>query len=142
MDVAALHQAEHFARVAADLQGLAIELALEGVERGHDLGDRAVAVSGGVRRLGALRLRPDAGIGLLDHSLAEIDADQVVLKDVVVEHVFGGFAQIDDPLGERRRLDAVGHVLGVDRAGRVIIAADAADPAGDEMWRRADLCPS
>src|SRR5690606_20373641 len=39
----------------------------------------------------------------------------------------------DDPLGERRRLDAVRHVLSVDRADRVVVAADAADPAGDEV---------
>ena len=87
----------------------------------------------GVRRLGAGGELPDAGVGLLDHLLAEIDADQVVLVEVVVEHVLGGLAEVDDPLGDRRRLDAVGHVLGVDRAGRVIVAADAADPAGDEM---------
>ena len=133
MDVPALHQAEHLAGVAADLERLAVELALERVQRPHDVGDRAVAVGGGVRGLGALRLRPDAGVGLLDHPLAEVDPDQIVLEDVVVEHVFGGFAEVDDPLGERRRLDPVGHVLGVDRAGRMVVAADAADPAGDEM---------
>src|SRR6185437_16026319 len=42
-------------------------------------------------------------------------------------------AQVDDPLAQVRRTDAVGHVLAVDRAGRVIVTADAADPAGDEV---------
>ena len=51
----------------------------------------------------------------------------------MVEHVLGRFAEIDDPLGQRRRLDAVRHVLRVDRAGRVVVAADAADAAGDEV---------
>ena len=32
-----------------------------------------------------------------------------------------------------RRLDAEGHVLGVAGAGGVVVAADAADPAGDEV---------
>ena len=32
-----------------------------------------------------------------------------------------------------RRLDAEGHVLGVDGAGGVVVAADAADTAGDEV---------
>ena len=54
-----------------------------------------------------------AGIGLLDHPLAEVDADQIVLVEVVVEHVLGRLAEVDDPLGQRRRLDAEGHVLGV-----------------------------
>ena len=79
----------------------AIELAGERIQRPHDVGDGAVAVH--ARRWGAVYfgLVPDAGIGLLDHLLAEIDADQIVLEDVVVEHVFGGFAEIDDPLGQR-----------------------------------------
>src|SRR4029079_18404120 len=34
---------------------------------------------------------------------------------------------------ERRRLDAERHVLGVTSAGRVIVAADATNAAGDEM---------
>src|SRR5215472_6185917 len=32
-----------------------------------------------------------------------------------------------------RRADAIGHVLVVDRAGRVVVTADPADPAGDEV---------
>ena len=99
MDVAAFHQAEHLARVAADVQRLAVELAGERVERRHDVGDGAVAVLVGVRCRGLLGLLPDARVGLLDHLLAEVDADQVVLEDVVVEHVLGGFAEVDDPLG-------------------------------------------
>src|SRR5207302_6027424 len=41
--------------------------------------------------------------------------------------------QVDDPLGQVRRADPVGHVLVVDRAGGVVVAADPADPAGDEV---------
>jgi hypothetical protein len=51
----------------------------------------------------------------------------------MVEHILGRFAEIDDPFAERRRLDAEGHVLRIVGAGGVIIAADAADAAGDEM---------
>ena len=51
VDVAPLHQAEHLARVAADLQRLAVELALDRVERPHDVADGAVAVDR--RRCGA-----------------------------------------------------------------------------------------
>ena len=93
----------------------------------------AIAVIGGVRRRRALRLFPDARVRLLHHHLAEIDADEVVLENVVIEHVLGGFAEVDDPFRQRRRLHAVGHVLRVDGTGRVIVAADAADAARDEM---------
>ena len=80
-----------------------------------------------------LRLGPDAGIGLLHHLLAEVHAHQVVLEDVVVEHVLGGFAEIDDPFGHARRPDAERHVLRIGGAGGVVVAADAADAAGDEV---------
>ncbi len=51
----------------------------------------------------------------------------------MIEHVLGGLAQVDDPFGQVGRADAVGHVLGVDRTGGVIVAANTADAAGDEM---------
>ena len=133
VDVPALHQAEHLAGVAADLQRLAVEVTLERVERPHDVADRLVAVVVGVRGLGVVRPLQHARVGLLDHPLAEVHPDQVLLEDVVVEHVLGGLAEVDDPLAERRRVHAVGHVLVVDRAGRVVVAADPADPAGDEV---------
>ena len=44
VDVPALHQAEHLPGPAADLQGLAVELAGERVQRPHDVADGAVAV--------------------------------------------------------------------------------------------------
>ena len=128
-----LHQAEHLPGGAADLQRLAVELALQRVERAHDVADGAVAVVGGVRRLGVVGPLQHAGVGLADHLLAEVHPDQVLLEDVVVEHVLGGLAEVDDPLTEVRRPHAVGHVLVVDRAGGVVVAADAADPAGDEV---------
>ncbi len=133
MHVAALHQAEHLSRPPADLQRLPVELAGERVERPHDVGDGPVAVRVGVRRLGVLGLGQHARIGLGDHLLAVVHADQVLLEDVVVEHVFRGLAEVDEPLAEVRRLHAVGHVLRVDRAGAVVVAADAADAAGDEV---------
>ena len=134
MHVPAFHQAEHLARVAAHVQRFAIELALERIERAHDVGDGAIAVLG--RRAAPAccsALSQHAGVGLLDHLLAEIDADQVVLEDVVVEHVLGRFAEVDDPLGHGRRPDAEGHVLRVGGAGGMVVAADAADAAGDEV---------
>ena len=134
MDVPAFHQAEHLARQPAHLQRFAVERAGERIERPHDVGDRAVAVQ--VARAARRSSRPCAstlGIGLLDHLLAEVDADQVVLEDVVVEHVLGRFAEVDDPLGQRRRPDAERHVLRVGGAGGVVVAADAADAAGDEV---------
>ena len=139
--VAALHQAEHLPGVAADLQGLAVELALEGVERAHDVGDGAVAVLGRVRCLGAFGQLQDARVGLADHLLAVVDPDQVLLEDVVVEHVLRGLAEVDDPLGEVRRLHAVRHVLRVHRAGRVVVTADPADAAGDEVRVAGVLAP-
>ena len=92
-----------------------------------------VAVVGRVRRLGAVGQLQHARVGLRHHPLAEVHPDQVLLEDVVVEHVLRGLAQVDDPLTEVRRAHAVGHVLVVDRAGRVVVTADAADAAGDEV---------
>ena len=130
--VAAFHQAEHLPGGPGHLQGLPVEVALEGVERPHDVRDRAVAVHAGVGGLGVLRAGQHARVGLLDHGFAEVDEHQVVLEERVVEHVLGGFAEVDDVLRLRRGLDAVGHVLRVHRAGGVVVAADAADAAGDE----------
>ena len=133
VDVPPLHQAEHLPGAAADLQRLAVELAGERVQRPHDVADGPVAVVAGVRRLGAVGLLEHAGVGLGDHLLAVVHPDQVLLEDVVVEHVLGGLAEVDDPLAQVRRLHAVGHVLRVAGAGGVVVAADAADAAGDEV---------
>ena len=51
----------------------------------------------------------------------------------MVEHVLGSFAKIHDPFAKSRRANAEGHVLRIRRAGGVVIAADAADAAGDEV---------
>ena len=53
-----------------------------------------------VRRFGVVGVLQDAGIGLAHHPFAVVDADQVLLEDVVVEHVLGSFTEIDDPLAE------------------------------------------
>ncbi len=131
--VATLHQAEHLPGVSGDLQRLAVELAGERIERSHDVADRRVSVVRRVGSLGAVRLLQHAGICLGDHPLAEVHADKVLLEDVVVEHVLSGFAQVDDLLAECRRVDAVRHVLRVAGTRRVVVATNAADPAGDEM---------
>ena len=133
MHVPALHEAEHLSRPPADLQRLPVEVTGERVERPHDVGDRAIAVRAGLRSLGVLRLGEHTRIGLGDHLLAVVHADQVLLEDVVIEHVLGGFAEVDQPLAEMRRTYTVCHVLGVDRARAVIVTADAADTAGDEV---------
>ena len=133
MDVTTFHQAEHFASHAADLQSLDVEGAGERIERLHDVADGAVAMEFRVGSRGFFCFLPNAGIGFLDHFFAEIDADQIVLEDVVVEHVFGGFAEVDDPLGHRRRTNSECHVLRVGGAGCVVVAADAADAAGNEV---------
>jgi hypothetical protein len=84
-------------------------------------------------RFGVLGAFEDARIGLAHHLLAEVDSDQIVLKQVVVEHVLGRLAQVDDPLGHGRRLHAERHVLRIVGAGGVVVAADPADAAGDEV---------
>ena len=84
-------------------------------------------------RGGFLRFSPNAGIGFLHHLLAEVDAHQVVLEDVVIEHVLGGLAQVHDPLADGGRPHSERHVLRVVGAGGVIVAANAADAAGDEV---------
>lgn len=91
--VPAFHEAEHLSGVSADLQRLPVELAGERVERAHDVGDRAIAVHIGVRCHGIFCLgQHTGGVGLGDHLLAVVDADQILLKDVVVEHVFRSLA--------------------------------------------------
>src|ERR687889_143827 len=62
-----------------------------------------------------------ARVGRADQLLAEVNEHQVVLEDAVVKHVLGGLAQVDDPLGQGRRLYAVGHLLRVARTGRVVV---------------------
>ena len=51
----------------------------------------------------------------------------------MVEHVLRRLTQIDNPLTQRWWLDPVGHVLSIDRAGGVVVAAYAADAACDEV---------
>ena len=83
------------------------------------------------RRL--LGLREHARVGLLDHLLAEVHVRHAVVEDRVVEHVVGGLGQVERVVAELRRLDAVGHVLVQARAGGVVVTADPADPARDEV---------
>jgi hypothetical protein len=87
----------------------------------------------GVGSLGRLGQLQPARVGLANHLLAVVDEEQVILVDGVVEHELGGLAEVHDPLPQMRRLDPVGHVLRVHRADRVVVAADAADAAGDEV---------
>src|SRR6476620_9314890 len=124
---------QNVSRVPAHLQRLAVELATERVERPHDVADCLVSMGPGVRRLRPVGQLEDTGVGLADHPLAVVDPHQVLLEDVVVEHVLGSLAQVDDPLSERGRPDAVRHVLRVAGARRVVVTTDAADAAGDEV---------
>ena len=82
---------------------------------------------------GVFGFREHRRIRFLHHLFAKVHANQVVLEDVVVEHILGRLAQIDDPFRHGRRGNAERHVLRIGGAGGVIIAADSADPAGDEM---------
>ena len=141
MHVPPLHQAAHLAGQPPHLQRFLVHGPLEGVEGAHDVGDGAETVQLRMGRRGLLRLRQQRGVGLLHHLLAEVDEHQVVLEEGVVEHELGRLAQVHDPLRQRGRLDAVGHVLCVDRAGGVVVAADAADAAGDEMGVARVLAP-
>ncbi len=83
--------------------------------------------------LGLLGLRQYARIGLAHHLLAVVNAHQVVLIEAVVEHILGSLAEIEYPFADRWWFDTIGHVLRVNRAGGVVITADAADTAGDKM---------
>ena len=133
MHVTAFHEAEHLAGVTADPQSLQIKRSGEGIEGRHDVRDGPEAVQLRVRRMGLCRLFPNAGIGLLHHFFAEVHAHQIVLEDVVVEHVFGSFAQVDDPLGNGGGAHAKSHVLRIRGACGMVVAADTADAAGDEV---------
>ena len=131
--VPSAEQAVHLARVAGHLQRLQVELAGERVQRPHDVGDRPVAVDVLVRRRGALGLGQQRRVGLLDHLLAEVHVGHAVVEDRVVEHVVGGLGEVEREVAQRRRLDAVCHVLVQARARAVVVTADAADAAGDEV---------
>ena len=131
--VAAAEQAVHLARVAGHLQRLEVELAGERVQRAHDVGDRLVAVDVGVRRRRALGLREHRRVGLLDHLLGVVHVRHAVVVDRVVEHEVRGLREVERVVAELRRLDPVGHVLVQARAGAVVVTADAADAAGDEV---------
>ena len=54
-------------------------------------------------RGGLFGLGQHGGIGFLHHLLAEIHANEVVLKNIVVEHVLGRFAEVHNPFRQRRR---------------------------------------
>ena len=131
--VAPAEQAVHLPRVARHVQRLEIEVAGERVERPHDVGDRPVAVDVGVLGRRLLGLGQHARVRLLDHLLAEVHVRHAVVEDRVVEHVVRGLGQVERVVAELRRLDAVGHVLVQARAGAVVVTADAADAARDEV---------
>ena len=82
---------------------------------------------------GLLGKRQHARICLAYHLLAEIHAHQIFLVDIMVKHVLCSLAQIENPLTQRGRFDAIRHILRVDGTGRMINAADATDTAGNEM---------
>ncbi len=98
MDVAPLHQTECLASIATHVERLAVELADEGVKRAHDIADGAISM---IFRMGSgsiICLLKYSWIRFFHHLLAEVNADQVLLEDVVVEHVLRRLTQIDNPL--------------------------------------------
>src|SRR5215204_1528596 len=133
VDVTPFHKAEHLSGETAHLEGFFVRLPCKRIERAHDVGDGTVAVdvSVGCRRL--LSPLHQARVGRADQLLAEVHEHQVILEDAVVEDVLCGLAQVDDPLCQGRRLYAIGHLLRVARTGRMVVAADAADAARDEV---------
>src|SRR5579859_4097857 len=128
-----LHQTECLTSIAAHMECLTVKLTGEGIERAHDVANGAIAVICRVRSFGLICQLKHAWIGLFHHLLAVVNADEVLLKDIVVKHVLSRFTQIDNPLTHCWRLYPIGHVLCIDGAGRVIVAADAADAARDEV---------
>src|ERR1043166_3661374 len=127
MSMPSFHQAKHLARHPAHVQRLAIYNPLKRVQRAHNARDGAEAMNPGVRRFRLVRSGEDGRIGFADRLLAEIHAYQVVLKKIVVEHVFSRFAEIDYPLSHVGHPDAKRHALGIKGAGGMIVSADAAD---------------
>ena len=72
-------------------------------------------------------------VGLSDHLLAKINSDQVILKQVVVEHVLGRFAEVDNPFRKVRRANTERHVLSVDGTSCVVVPADSTNATRDEV---------
>src|SRR3984885_744494 len=133
MDVAPLHQTEHLACHAAHLKRFEIERAGKRIESAHDVRDGLETMEPRVWRFRPLGSLKNTWIRFLDHLLAKVHANQIVLKYVVVEHVLGNFAKIYDPFAESGRTHTERHILRVRRAGGVVIAADTADSTGDEV---------
>ena len=133
MHMAPFHQAEHLAGHPAHLQRLPIKGAGEGIEGAHDVGDHAVAVQVSMWGRRLLGFREDAGVRFLDHLLAEVHSHEVVLEDVVVEHVLGGFTEVHDPFAHGGGTDSERHVLRIGGASGMVVAANAADATRDEV---------
>src|SRR5579872_306286 len=87
----------------------------------------------GMRGLGFFGLGEHAWIGLLHHLLAEIHAHQIVLKDVVIEHVLGCFAEVHNPFPQRWWAHAKRHILRVGGARGMVVTANSTDAAGYEV---------
>src|SRR5947209_20263555 len=88
---------------------------------------------GGMGSFRLLRFGKHARIRLAYHLLTEVHADQVLLEDVVVEHVLSGFTQVNNPVTQWGWLYPIGHILSIDRAGRVVVAANTTNAARDEV---------
>ena len=128
------HQAEHLARHAAHLQSLEIERTRERISAFMMSRDRAVPMQIGVRRSRfSAAFSHTPGLVSFTICFAKVDADQIVLEDVVVEHVFRGFAKIDNPLSHCRGLNAKSHILRIGCAGGMVVTTYSADTAGDEV---------
>src|SRR5260370_23586791 len=133
MHMAPFHQTEHFTGHPADLESLTIKLALKWVERGHDIRYSTIPVILGMRSFSCLGFLPDSRIGFAHHYFAEIDADQIVLENVVIEHVLRCLTQVNNPLRHCWRFYPVCHILGVNSAKDVSITTYPTNPASDAM---------
>src|SRR5436309_366300 len=133
MDVASLHQTECLASIATHMQCLAVELPCEGVERAHNVTNGAIAMICCMWSFGLICPLKHTRVRFFHHLLAEINADQVFLEDVVVEHILCCFTQIYNPLTKCWGLYSIGHILSIDRAGCVVVATYSADSACNEV---------
>src|SRR5687767_3150680 len=94
------HETKHLSRQSAHLQSFPVEFTAEGIQGSHDFGNRSIAVIGRMFCLSVLSFCPNSRISFLDHLLAIVNTNQVVLENIVVEHVFSGLTEIYDPICE------------------------------------------
>ncbi len=131
MRVFAVHQGAHDATDAGVLQGLEVDLALEGIHSIHDVFDRLVAVDVGVfcRRL--RRQRDQLGIGHRDQGGRVVGpGEQSEVNRMVVEHL-GHFTKVANQNTKRWWNDPEGLFDCHRRDRGVHTTTDTAGPGAD-----------